>query len=233
MPIPAAYRKKFPRALLFDWDNTLINSGNINLQAINAIFEHFKLPLMSWEDYNRRPPTPVRGYLEEHGLTPEEMDIAAKIFRDFLTQEKSLKSLLPFADAAHLLQWLFELQIPCGVVSNKEGAALRKEVGHLGWSRYFLEVIGSRDAHEDKPSAAPLLKALEHMQIEAGHDVWFVGDSEIDMLCARRAGCIPVAIHREARLPDGPVVEFESRKELHEHLMYLLSIQPPLSMGSD
>ena len=50
---------------------------------------------------------------------------------------------------------------PQGVVSNKAGAFLRREVTYLGWNRFFGPVVGAGDAVADKPAPAPLLLALQ------------------------------------------------------------------------
>jgi phosphoglycolate phosphatase len=103
-------------------------------------------------------------------------------------------SAAPFSDSFSLLSWIHSLQIPMAVVSNKEGYHLRKEVKDLGWQDYFYCVVGSNDAQKDKPSPTPLLYALSRRSIEPGPRVWFVGDSVVDMVCAKQAGCSGVAM---------------------------------------
>jgi len=44
----------------------------------------------------------------------------------------------------------------------------------------------------DKPDAAPVTMALKPSGIAAGETVWLVGDTSIDMECARNSGCVPV-----------------------------------------
>jgi phosphoglycolate phosphatase len=39
--------------------------------------------------------------------------------------------------------------------------------------------------------------ALEGSGIASGQEVWFVGDTEIDMLCACTTGCVPVLLRKE------------------------------------
>jgi phosphoglycolate phosphatase len=84
--------------------------------------------------------------------------------------------------------------VPCAVVSNKAGVFLRREVTHLGWDGYFGAVIGAGDAAADKPDAAPLLLALKRLGVPAGRDVWYVGDTALDMRAARAAGCCAVLL---------------------------------------
>ncbi len=80
------------------------------------------------------------------------------------------------------------------VVSNKTGAVLRNEAAHLGWSPLFGSIVGAGDAHTDKPHCAPVELALQPSGITPGSDVWFVGDTAVDMECALAAGCVPVLL---------------------------------------
>ena len=65
----------------------------------------------------------------------------------------------------------------------------------MGWLEYFEIFIGAGDAHEDKPSDAPLKLAIEESGIKAEkQDIWFIGDTENDMLCAKTFGCHSVLV---------------------------------------
>jgi phosphoglycolate phosphatase len=106
---------------------------------------------------------------------------------------------LPGAEA--LLAALAERGIYQGVVSNKRGPFLRKEADHLDWNRFFGRVVGAGDAARDKPAPEPVLMALEGGPVPPGSDVWFVGDTDIDMICARDSGCVPLLIRAEPPRP--------------------------------
>jgi phosphoglycolate phosphatase len=80
------------------------------------------------------------------------------------------------------------------IVSNKTGAVLRAEAEHIGWSSLFGSIVGAGDAHTDKPHPAPVELALRPSGIAPGADVWFVGDTAVDMECAIAAGCVPVLL---------------------------------------
>jgi phosphoglycolate phosphatase len=81
-----------------------------------------------------------------------------------------------------------------GVVSNKDGPYLRAEAAHLGWTDRFGAIVGAGDAVADKPDAAPILLALERMDVALAPDVWYLGDAAIDMQAARAAGVTGVLI---------------------------------------
>ena len=62
----------------------------------------------------------------------------------------------------------------------------------------------AEDAPEDKPSPIPVSMALEGSGIAPGADVWFVGDTSIDMECAHNARCVPVLVRDP--VPDDPAL---------------------------
>ena len=53
-------------------------------------------------------------------------------------------------------------------------------------------------AARDKPAPDPIAVALSAGAIETGEDVWFVGDTGIDLECAHNAGCHAILIRDAA-----------------------------------
>jgi phosphoglycolate phosphatase len=102
-----------------------------------------------------------------------------------------LGSLQPLPNAQAMLSSI-PTSIFLGVVSNKRGEPLRLEADHLNWSKYFGSVVGADDAESDKPSAAPALLALKDSGILPGPHVWFVGDTVVDLECAKNLGATPI-----------------------------------------
>src|SRR5262249_36534638 len=109
-------------------------------------------------------------------------------------EEMYVDGLSALPGAEELLQLLHGVGIPLFVVSNKRGDYVRRQAAALKWEKYFKAVIGAQDAPQDKPSRDPIDKALWQAGLTASADVWFVGDREVDMLCAKNAGCTPVFI---------------------------------------
>lgn len=189
--IPDIYPHKRPKAILFDWDNTLVNTWETVFNAINIARKAVdKLPF-TIEEFWERPHRSLRDTAEE--IFGEHFEKGERIYYETVgkTHLQGL-SILEGADA--LLNNLKTLGIYVGVVSNKDGHHLRKEVNHLGWAPYFHQVIGARDTEEDKPSPLPVLAALKNSMIVPSHDVWFVGDSIVDVHCARASGCVPIVV---------------------------------------
>lgn len=189
--IPAPYPRKLPKAILFDWDNTLVDTWRVAFFAMNIARESVGKPPFTEAEFWQQPHNSMRDVkFELFGDRHEE-----GISRFYEHVEKfHLQEISVLEGAATLLETLGGLDIYLGIVSNKRGAFLRKEVAHLGWEPHFMKVIGSTDTKEDKPSKIPVLAALEQSNILPSHDVWFVGDSIVDVQCARASGCVPIVV---------------------------------------
>jgi phosphoglycolate phosphatase len=96
--------------------------------------------------------------------------------------------------AEDLLDVLRERDVPLAVVSNKKGDLLRREIDCLGWTSRFSAIVGAQDAAADKPDPAPAHLALRTAGLSISGDIWFVGDTDIDMRTAVASGCYPVLV---------------------------------------
>ena len=185
-----------PRALLFDWDNTLVDSWAAIRHALNVTLQAMGQDAWSIEETRARVRASVRDTFPRlFGARAAE---ATEIFyRTF--EADHLENLRPRPGAQEMLEGLAEdRHLYLAVVSNKQGRLLRREARHLGWDRFFARLVGANDAARDKPAVEAVDLALEGAGLAAGPQVWFVGDTDIDMLCARNAACLPVLLRRAA-----------------------------------
>ncbi len=180
-----------PRAVLFDWDNTLVDNWPTIHDALNTTLVAMGQPPWTLAETRVR----VRASLRDSFpvLFGDRWEAARDIFyRRF--EERHIETLVPLPGAAELLNALHDRGVYLGVVSNKTGRYLRKEAAALEWDRYFTRLVGAQDAAIDKPDRAPVDMALAPAGIAAGPAVWFVGDTAMDMRCAYAAGCTAVLV---------------------------------------
>jgi phosphoglycolate phosphatase len=178
-----------PTALLYDWDNTLVDAWGGVTAALNAAFAAFDMPLWTIEDTRQRARVAVR---EAFPATfGEQWEHARDLFYATLELEH-LKHVQPMEGAADAL--VAGAAFPQAVVSNKTGRFLRAEVEHLGWTAHFGAVIGAGDASADKPDPAPIHLALDRLGRVASESVWYLGDTALDMQSARAAGVTAVLV---------------------------------------
>ncbi len=210
-----------PRAIIWDWDNTLVDGWAAIAAGLNAAFAEFGMPPWSLEDVKAR----VRRSLRES--FPEVFGTEWERARDIFYREvraRHLAVLRPMPGAAEALKAGAALA-PMAVNSNKQGPLLRAEATELRWTGFFRQLVGAGDATADKPDPAPMRLALAACGVPAGQEVWYVGDTALDMQAARAAGCSAVLLGRAEH--DGgianaaPDAAFDDGHALSAHLSLL------------
>lgn len=180
-----------PSAILWDWDNTLVDGWAAIQAGLNAAFRAHGLPEWDRATVLRNVRRALReSFPELFGATHWE---AARDIFYAEVRGCHLDVLRPLAGSAEAIDAAAALA-PQAVVSNKQGPLLRAEAAHLGWDRHFAALVGAGDARRDKPDTAPLLLALDACGVAAGPSVWYVGDTALDMQAARAAGCTAVLL---------------------------------------
>ncbi len=191
---------RLPRAVIFDWDNTLVTNWRCIHASINAALREFSLPEWSLEESYGRVRRSLRDSFPE--IFGDEWPRARDIFyAHFEAHHMDYLDVLPGAEA--MLRDLHGRGIRLSVVSNKTGRFLRTEARELGWAPMFDALVGAQDAVADKPDPAPLHMALAPSGFAPGPDVWFVGDADIDMEIAHRTGCTPILVGETPHVDDG------------------------------
>ncbi len=180
-----------PRAILFDWDNTLVDAwGTIQL-ALNAALTAMGHAAWTMEETRVR----VRASLRD--TFPRMFGARWLEARDIFYatyQARHLEAVRALPEADAVTRCLAGRGTFLGVVSNKTGPLLRAEAVKLGWDRHFRRMVGAGDAKTDKPAADPVYLATEELHITNYNHVWFIGDAAIDVECARHAGCIAILV---------------------------------------
>lgn len=180
-----------PRAILFDWDNTLVDSWATIHEALNHLMRAMAMPEWSLAETKANVRLSLRvAFPPLFGARWEAArDIYLARFREIHLDRLTA---LPGREA--MLRRLAREGFYLAVVSNKTGELLRREVARLGWSDLFGSVVGAGDAAADKPEAAPVRLALAPSGVAAGDEVWFVGDTAVDIECALNSGCVAVLL---------------------------------------
>lgn len=182
---------RLPRAVLYDWDNTLVDNWGTVRAALNHTLVTFGQEAWSEAESRARIKQSLRDSFPR--LFGERWTDARDVFYAYFAAHH-LDHLTPIPGAEALLRLLAEHGVYQAVVSNKNGRFLRAEAEALGWTGYFGRLVGAQDAVQDKPHCAPVHMALEPAGIAPGAEVWFVGDADIDMECAHGAGLVPVLV---------------------------------------
>jgi phosphoglycolate phosphatase len=178
-----------PKAILFDWDNTLVDNWGAIHAAINLTLVAMGHKPWTLEETHRNVARSLRDSFPV--LFGDRWEEARKIFYDSF-EAVHLEQLRALPGAGEMLANLSTRGIYLAVVSNKTGRYLRAEAEQLGWTGYFKRLVGATDAAVDKPAVEPVDMALAGSGVTRGPEVWFVGDGAIDLECAVNAGLTPI-----------------------------------------
>lgn len=210
-----------PKAIIFDWDDTIVDSWHIIHSAINTTLEAMGDKPWTEEEARQRIGPPAR-VLFTQLFGEDRWQEADRIYID--AYKKSIADNIEAHEHSEaILRELSSAGVYLAVVSSKRGPILREEAKHLGFDTFFRSLVGAGDAERDKPDIAAVLLALQGSGIAPGKDVWLIGDGNTDMIAAHNAGLTPVLI--ETKLPseeslarNPPAFRFKTHKELLEFL---------------
>ena len=182
---------KIPQAVIFDWDNTLVDTFPVIKDALNTTLVTFGLNPWTIQETRMRAKRSLRDSFP--GLFGKDWELAAEIFYKRY-HEIHIEKMKVIKGAEELIKKLASKGMYLAIVSNKRGDILRSEATHLGWNGYFGSIIGANDTLKDKPAREPVDLALQSSKITAGPHVWFVGDADIDIACAKNAKCTAILL---------------------------------------
>jgi phosphoglycolate phosphatase len=178
-----------PEAILFDWDNTLVDTEEVIYKSLHRMFIEMEKKPFTREEIGTHCTRSARDYFPE--IFGDDWEKAVEIYRGYYG-ELHLEQLRIIDGVHDMLEVLSSFNMYMAVISNKGGYMLRQEVTHAGFDKYFSKIIGAKDAEYDKPHTAPVDMALDGSGIESGNHVWFIGDSITDMECAYNAQMTPI-----------------------------------------
>ncbi|MFK7867383.1 MAG: HAD family hydrolase [Alphaproteobacteria bacterium] len=207
-----------PKAILFDWDNTLVNSWTTIAHCLNHVFEAYGMEAWSLETVKQRSRKSLRDNFPI--LFGDAWEDAKEIYYGEY-RKIHLERLTPLPNAEILLNHLTDLNIPLGIVSNKMDENLQKELRALRWDGYFKMAYGSGSSPHDKPHPASGIKAVAEFGLMPNHDILYVGDVHLDVQFAHNLGVRSVLIGDAAEQGSPPIAAhhyFETLTQFHKFI---------------
>ncbi len=176
------------RAVLFDWDGTLVDSAEKTFACYVKVFAAYGIAFDHAAFERTYSPDWYRTY-EEVGLPREVWPEADARWLACYATAPSL--LLP--GARETLERLAGAGLRQGLVSSGDGSRVRREIGEFGLARFFGAVVCGGDTACRKPDPEPLLLAISRLGVAAGATA-YVGDSPEDVAMAKAAGVVSVGV---------------------------------------
>jgi phosphoglycolate phosphatase len=212
-------------AVLFDLDGTLLDTLEDIADSANAVLAPLGLPTHPLAAYKLFVGEGVRR-LFERALPQDQRDAAivalcAENFNDEYGRRWNANS-RPYDGILPLLVQLTAKRLPLAILSNKPQAFTEQCVNHFFPSGTFTIVLGQRAGIPPKPDPAGAIEIARGLSLPPG-TIAYLGDSNIDMQTAVRAGMHPIGAawgfrSREELLASGAAAVIEGPAELLKHL---------------
>lgn len=182
------------RGVIFDLDGTLVDSLGDIADAMNRTLAERGFPTHPRDAYRSFIGDGVQKLAER--VLPEEKQgeraaVVAAYEADYARH--LLASSAPYPGIPALLDALSARGVPMTVLSNKPDAPTRELVHALFGRWSFKAIAGERPGVPRKPDPSAAWQLAEAMGLPA-REVSFIGDTLVDVLCARAAGMRPLGV---------------------------------------
>lgn len=174
---------------IFDLDGTLLNTITDLGKACNYALGEMGFATHPIQAYAYMVGNGVRNLMKKAQQDADEETID-KLLEIFMTYYNNhcLDSTKPYPGIPELLENLTNRGISLAVASNKYQEATEKIISGTLPNFNFVAVEGMREGRNRKPDPSIIFSVLEQFPVPK-RDVIYIGDSGIDIECAKRA-CI-------------------------------------------
>jgi pyrophosphatase PpaX len=174
------------KAVLFDWDGTLLDSAEAGLRSYERLFSFYEIAFDRGRFAETYSPNWHVTY-EKVGLPREKWSEADSAWLEIYASEECEL----VAGARDALALLETAGVRTGLVTSGTGSRVRRELARLGLD--FPAVVCGEDVARRKPHPDALLAGLAKLEV-APEDAAYVGDAPEDVEMARAAGVFSVGV---------------------------------------
>ncbi len=178
------------QAILFDMDGTVLDTLRDLNAAVNQTLAHFGYPVQSIDDTRRFVGNGSRRLIElsvQDGMPDERIDELLAWYLPYYNAHAN-DTTAPYPGIRSVLDAFHRDGLPMAIVSNKPDRTVKK-LAEQHFAGLFSCAVGEDEAHgiRRKPAPDTLLAAASALCAQPERCL-YVGDSEVDILTASRAG---------------------------------------------
>ncbi len=172
------------KAILFDFDGTLINTNDLIFKSYEVAFQEVFNRKIEMEEILTLYGKPLYPSLMKYG---EEGERLYKIYREYNeTHHDELVKTFPGVYEGVKMLALNGYKL--GIVTSKRIHLVKRGLDFLGLSDMFDIIITPDDTKETKPHPEPVLLGCASLEVLPQNSI-YVGDSLFDMQAGQAANC--------------------------------------------
>lgn len=195
------------KTIIFDLDGTLIDSLEDIAVCMNKVLEELNLPTYEINEYKYFVGGGI-SVLVDNALKGESTQIKEEVTKRFkvIYDQKLHAKTKPYEGIYELLKELEKLDCNLAILSNKPHEFTVEYANSLFDNFNFKEVHGQKVDVPKKPDPIAAINIAKSFNTPC-EEIYFVGDTMVDMQTAKNAGMIAI----------GVLWGFRDEKELNEH----------------
>ena len=175
------------KAILFDFDGTLVNSAPGIVKTMEQVFIKMNIPVPTEEAMRATIGLPLRLALKELGhLDDKSADDATELYRS-LFPIYEVEYVTVFPEVKETLMALKEKGLRMAIVTSRDTTSLRLIADRRDMTPFFETYVTGADGFPPKPAPDMVYVIMEHSEAEK-EDVLMVGDTVFDIDMGKNAG---------------------------------------------
>jgi phosphoglycolate phosphatase len=185
------HTRRWPAAIVFDLDGTLVDSAADIASALNDLLAGERLPVCSVEETVGFIGGGIwslveRAFGASGGLSGRDLSRLVARYSELYSGSLTAQT-REYIGVSRLLRQLRASGIRLGLCTNKEQSLAEAIASDLSLDGFFDVIVGGYPGRPQKPSPFPLLHAISLLGVAPDQTV-MVGDSIGDIRCADAAG---------------------------------------------
>ena len=180
------------KAVFFDLDGTLTDSGEGIINCATLALNHFGLPVPSRQEMRVFVGPPLDQTLIRYGVPADKTDEAIRVFRSRYTTVGKFEN-FPYPGVREMLEALKEQGCRLFVATSKPESLANEVLNHFDLAKYFEKICGAT-MDGSRSHKADVIRYLL-AQVSGVENVVMVGDTAYDVIGAaeHQIPCIGVS----------------------------------------
>ena len=183
--------------VLFDFDGTIMDTNDVIIGSWQHVYKTLRGEEGDLTYILSTFGEPLE-YSMETSFPEVSKEESVKIYRDW-QKEHFLDMIHLFPGVEEMLAEVKTRGYTTGIATSRLSESLHRALAHFDLYKYFDAIVAVEDIEEAKPAPDTIYKVLDKLNAKPENAI-MMGDSRLDILCARNAGVPSVLVGWSATL---------------------------------